>query len=352
MMEDKTDAGVMIRLIHQAMLKHGVDVEDVFRRCGITPEYLARDQLRTPHEAQLYFWAVLEEVSGDPDIGLHLGVHLPVFKGQVLEYLFLSSPTFGEGLRRGLAYQRLLSDAANSTLEVRDGMACLVLYSANASVRRIRHFNECFCLGLLKFFHFVTEGAFRPEYIDFEHQAPDNCNEHERLFGCPVRFEQPENRVWFKAELLELPSPHAEPELLKLHEQLASQQMARLELQDIVSRVRRAIAELLESGEVSLEVVAQRLDMKPRTLRTRLNEANTNFNQVLAEFRCNLAKRLLAQTDESIDEIVYLTGFSEPSTFYRAFRRWVGMTPVEYRRQKKSEAEPEAGLSSKAANLS
>lgn len=106
----------------------------------------------------------------------------------------------------------------------------------------------------------------------------------------------------------------------------------------MVSQVRRVIAELLESGEVSLEVVAQRLDLKPRTLRTRLSEANTNFNQVLAEFRCHLAKKLLSQTDESIDEIVYLTGFSEPSTFYRAFRRWVGMTPVEYRRQKQNQS--------------
>jgi len=80
--------------------------------------------------------------------------------------------------------------------------------------------------------------------------------------------------------------------------------------------------------------VAERLDIKPRSLRTRLTDVGTNFNQLLADYRCNLAKRLLAKTDESIDEIVYLTGFSEPSTFYRAFKRWVGQTPVEYRKSR------------------
>ncbi len=337
MIENKTDAGVMVHLIHQAMLDQGVDVDEVFRRCGITPAYLAQAQLRTPHEAQVFFWETLEDVSGDPDIGLHLGVHVPVLRGQVLQYLFLSSPTFGEGLRRGLAYQRLLSDAANSRLEVLGDLACITLDTGNTSVRQIRHFTECFCLGLLKFFRFVTEDAFQPARITFEHAAPASSVEHERLFGCQVEFGQPLNQVWFAASLLDLPSPHAEPELLKLHEQLASQQVARLELQDIVSQVRRVIAELLESGEVSLEVVARRLGIKARTLRTRLSEADTNFNQVLADFRCHLAKKLLSQTSESIDEIVYLTGFSEPSTFYRAFRRWVGTTPVEYRRQKQLE---------------
>jgi AraC-like DNA-binding protein len=82
--------------------------------------------------------------------------------------------------------------------------------------------------------------------------------------------------------------------------------------------------------------VAAQLNLPVRRLRTQLAEADTSFQQILSDFRCRLAKRLLAQTSESIERIVYLTGFSEPSTFYRAFRRWTGETPVEYRRRKQS----------------
>ena len=96
---------------------------------------------------------------------------------------------------------------------------------------------------------------------------------------------------------------------------------------------------MLELGQPSLESVAERLGMNERVLRSRLTEAGTSFNQVLADYRCVLAKRLLARTDESIADVVYLTGFSEPSTFYRAFKRWTGLTPIEYRQQKQQRVE-------------
>lgn len=322
----------MLRLIYEAMKAEGIDIESLFKRLGIDENYINSDQLRTPHHAQVFFWQTLEEMTADPDIGLHLGKKLPVYKGQVLEYLFLSSPNFGEGLRRSLNYQRLLSDAAQSDF-VQNGEECyLVLNSAADEVRQLGHFAEAFVQGIMAFFRSVTGGQFAPSRIDFEHRRDSGLEEVERVLQCPVSFGQPENRLYFPAHVLDCPSPHAEPGLLALHEQFASEQVARLEKKDIVGQVERVVAELLDSGEVTLDTVAARLEIKPRTLRTRLAEAETSFNQVLSDFRYRLARQLLATTTESIDEIVYLTGFSEPSTFYRAFKRWSGMTPVEYRR--------------------
>ncbi len=274
-----------------------------------------------------------------PHVGLHLGKHIPVYKGQVLEYLFLSSPNFGEGLDRALSYQRLLSDAASAEL-FREGDR--VFLRQPFWGRRLSHLNECVMMGLIKFFRFVTDDAFEPLEVHFGHANQGDLLEYERAFDCPVKFDMPSVGVYFDAALLSLPSAHHEPELLRLHEQLASEQVARLEKQDLVAQVNRLIAELLESGHANLEEVAERLGIKARQLRTRLADAGTNFNQLVADYRCKLAKRLLAGTDESIDEIVYLTGFSEPSTFYRAFKRWVGMTPIEYRRMKAEEDAAEA----------
>ena len=111
----------------------------------------------------------------------------------------------------------------------------------------------------------------------------------------------------------------AEPELLQLHEQLAIEKLQELARYDLVGEVRRAIGSTLESGETTLETVASQLSITPRRLRTQLSEANTSFQQILSDYRCRLAKKLLANTAESVERIVYLTGFSEPSTFYRAF---------------------------------
>jgi AraC-like DNA-binding protein len=336
-MSELKDAGVMLRMIYQAIVKEGLNVSLLMSKLGISPEYLQSKQLRTPHDSQTLFWQAVEEISGDQDIGLHLGQQLSVFRGQVLEYLFLSSSSFGEGLRRALNYQRLISDASNAELVTTADESYMVINTASEEVRQLRHFNECFSQGLIAFFKFVTDDAFVPLRIDFVHAEPVNSKEVAQVMGCEVRFGCDENRLYFSRDILDRASQHAEPELMALHEQLASEQVARLEKMDIVDQVMRIIAELLESGDITLETVAEKLQIKPRSLRTRLGEAETNFNQLLSDYRYRLAKRLLAGTNESIDEIVYLTGFSEPSTFYRAFKRWSNMTPIEYRKNKQGQ---------------
>jgi AraC-like DNA-binding protein len=313
-MQELRDAGVMLRLIYEAMKKKGIDTDAIFTRLGVDENYVYTEQLRTPHSAQMYFWQAVEDVSGDPDVGLHLGQLLPAYKGQVLEYLFLSSPTFGEGLRRAQNYQRLLSDAANTDFFIEGDDACMVLDAASDDVRRLRHFNECFVLGLITFFRSITDGNFYPSRIEFEHERAEGQDHVREVLGCDVTFGAPQNRLYFPAKLLSHASPHAEPELLDLHERFASEQVARLEKKDIVGQVERIVAELLDSGEVTLDAVAERLGIKPRTLRTRLTEAETSFNQVLADFRYRLARQLLATTDESIDEIVYLRARTPWST--------------------------------------
>ncbi len=333
-MAEMTDSGVLLRMAYKAMVKAGIDADAVLAEVGLDKSILQVPDLRTPHDAQEWFWQALEKVSGDEHIGLHLGEHIPVYKGQVLEYLFLSSPTFGEGLKRALDYQRLLSDAAQGELfEEGDRVFLKQMIWSN----RLSHLNECMMMGVIKFFRFVTDDAFEPVEVHFGHARHADQLEYERLFDCPVKFDMPSVGMYFDAKVMTLPSAHHEPELLHLHEQLASEQVARLEKQDLVAQVNRLIGELLESGHANLEEVAERLGIKARQLRTRLADAGTNFNQLVADYRCRLAKRLLAGTDESIDEIVYLTGFSEPSTFYRAFKRWVGMTPIEYRKLKAEE---------------
>nr|WP_241585378.1 AraC family transcriptional regulator [Atopomonas sediminilitoris] len=314
------------------MTSAGVDVATLIQRCGLRLSDLQDKRLRTPHAAQQQFWQVLQELTQDPDIGLTLASHLPPYHGQVLEYLFLSSPNFGEGLRRAINYERLLSDALQGRLRREGDQAIL---SLNLPSDSQRPFIELLAHGVITFFQKITDSSFHPTALHFTFSQGASGERYQALYGCPVSLGSTENSLHFAAHWLDTPSPHAEPELLALHEQVASERVAELERQDLIHAVRRVIGEHLESGELSLECVAQQLGLRPRLLRSRLANADSSFNQILGDYRCRLAKRLLAGTDESIDQIVYLTGFSEPSTFYRAFRRWTDQTPVEYRRSRR-----------------
>ncbi|MFT5889165.1 MAG: AraC-like DNA-binding protein [Zhongshania sp.] len=339
---DLSDSSFLIQLVYPAMQLMGLDVDRIVNECRISTNLLEDRSARFPHSAQLQFWRVVEEVSGDPIVGLHLGDAVQVYRGQVLEYLFLSSPNFGEGLKRAQNYQRLVTDAMQFELHLGETQCTLELGFASDDDPELRHRNECFARFMIRYFQALTDGAFVADEINLSSAAAIDVAEYESIFGCKVNFDQPSSSLVFASSILATPSTHAEPDLLKLHEKLASKQLERLSRQDVVADVRQIIAEMLELGQPSLESVASRLDMNERVLRARLTEAGTSFNQVLADYRCVLAKRLLARTDESIADVVYLTGFSEPSTFYRAFKRWTELTPIEYRLQKKAEQNSQA----------
>ena len=118
-----------------------------------------------------------------------------------------------------------------------------------------------------------------------------------------------------------------------MHIEAANKHIALLQQRDFIIEVSGQIAALLESGGATLETVANKLNLSVRQLRHQLKTADTSFQKLLNKHRHSLARRLLSKTHEDISEIVYLTGFSEPSTFYRAFKRWEGTTPIEYRRR-------------------
>ncbi len=328
------DAAILFKMVYEGMRRAGYPVEEILALTGVA---LSRvdDNVRTPNHMQIAFWKAAESLTNDPDLGLHLAEHMPLYRGQVLEYLFLSSASFGAGLSRALAYQRLVSDVLDASIHIIDDEVYLsnttILYKDTSA---LRHFTECFTLSMLRFFRFVTEGKFHFTRIDFAFAQGASAAEYLRVFGCPVNLGQAETRLYFDIQIMDLPLWQSEPELLRLHERLALEKLQELARSDLVSDVRRAIGETLESGEVSLESIAERLSIPSRRLRTQLSDADTSFQQVLSDYRMRLAKHLLSKTNESVERIVYLTGFSEPSTFYRAFRRWTDETPIEYRKRK------------------
>jgi len=327
------DSSILLQLVHGALTNMGLDAEVIYNQYGFTAKKLQDKSKRFKHDANRAFWHAAEEITNDPCIGLHVAEHLPLYRGQVLEYPFISSQTFGDGLIRALNYQRLLSDVAQAYLVNEESDSRLVVDTRLGSNLN-HHFVVCVMCGMSRFFESITEKKFKPIEIDLTISKPQAAREYERVFKCKVNFSKQHNAIHFDGSVLSQPSRY-EPELLSLHEQLADQHMEKLAQQDLVQNVKNIIAELLESQEVTLDVVAKKMGMTARNLRSVLSSAQTSFNTLLSDYRSHLSKRLLVKTDEPMDEIVYLTGFSEPSTFYRAFKRWTGLTPLEYRNKNK-----------------
>ncbi|UVE19664.1 AraC family transcriptional regulator [Pseudomonas sp. LS44] len=332
-MRDLTDDVALMRPVIDALRASGVDPDKVLVRVGLPPGGLPAG--RFPHSAQALFWKAAAEECQEEHVGLYLAGHLPAFHGLLLEYLFLSSETFGDGLRHALRYMRLLSDTLNARLEI-EGESAILLLGMSDGVPR--HFPEMLAGAVIRLFAALTEGTFIPHRVQFMHNQGAPLERYAEVYGCPTDLGAERYALLFDASVLNKPSRHAAPELLRMHESLARRQLAEVERLDLVRNVRELIGELLVDGGATLEQVAGRLNMPPRRLRERLAMAGVRFNDLITDYRCRLAKDLLLKTDERIDVIVERTGFSEPSTFYRAFKRWVGETPVEFRKRGKVNA--------------
>lgn len=329
------DSGQLFLVAHQGMVAAGLDVDAVYRRFGYNAQKLElHGGVRTPHQQQATFWESVEAITGDADIGLHLCRHLPLYRGEIIEYLMFSSPTFGEGLERAFKYLRLVSDALSARLvhDKRGLRVCMI--SSALCEPQSRHTEICIAYEMLQFAASVTGGQAQAQRIRLRCPRVSPQAEYDATFDCPVSFGAEETELWFDPAILAYRSPHWDPDLLRLHEDLADKRLASLERQDLIARIRTLFSQRLELQRCELEDVATELGLSPRRLRFELTQAGTSFSQLLMEFRYALARRLLGHSDERIENIVYLTGFSEPSTFYRAFKRWSGLTPVQYRQQK------------------
>lgn len=327
---NSNDAGVFLWMTYQTMQKMELNATAIFASVHL-PDQPPDKTIRRANSTQQRFWQAAEEISHDPYIGLHVGMNMPTFRGQVIEYLFLSSPTFGDGLIRTIKYQDVLSSAFHLELKQHDGLVMLTGFQ-----HPVRHYQDCAISILIDFFKYISDGKFHASKIDLAYPIQMNVNEYQKFWQCPIEMDATHGCIYFDAQLLNLHSPAAAPDLLKIHESMAEQQLEFLEKHQLIEDIERILASgILEAGQFDQEQIATLLNKNPRTLRADLQLINSSYEKILSNYREKLSRKLLANTQENIDQIVYLTGFSEPSAFSRAFKRWTGETPTAYRQRKK-----------------
>jgi AraC-like DNA-binding protein len=180
-------------------------------------------------------------------------------------------------------------------------------------------------------FMWETDDTMRALNASFMHE-PDDVAEYARVLRCPIRVRASWNGWALSKDAMRLPLRRRDPDLRRWLERQAADILARLPVNsDARDEVRSVLSTLLTAGDVRIDVVARRLAMTPRTLQRRLSRAGTSFEALCDEARKEAAQTYLADTTLSIAEVTYLLGYSEPTAFHRAFKRWHGTTPQAFR---------------------
>lgn len=308
----------------------GVDVDAVLRDAGIAHATVVDLNGWVPVDAMARAWILVSERVKDPDFGLHAAETLPIGVYGVLEFATISSPNILGTLERVARYYRLMGAMSELGLEVgRDRARVTVRPVIAVDPARLRHYHEYTLAFLATRGRMLGGDAVAPSEVRFMHAAPPSTATHARIFRAPVRFAQAVNELVVPRRVLDMP--------LRTADAAASAALARAgetmlgsDAGDFLESAHAATRAALDGGDVSLEAVARRLRIGARTLQRRLHEHRTSYARLLDEVRSETARRWVEQRSMSFGEIAFGLGFSEPSAFHRAFKRWTGVTPRDY----------------------
>ncbi|MBY6197356.1 AraC family transcriptional regulator [Vibrio hangzhouensis] len=315
--------------------EHGYDISKILLSRNITEQVMADPNFKLSVEE---YYSILEQVlktAAIPALGIKVGKKFSLGDYGVLGYAFISSKSFDQALQLFFRYQAIIGGEAMSKEVLHyDGSEVFITVSCSSICTETQRFEveESFGQWLAMSDIMKMNGiSLQFSRIEFTFPKPDNFSNYQQEIPCPVYFEQSKNAIYFNKSDLEQRFSMAD----QVTSQLCSQQceviLNNLKSCDaLITSIRRMIINQ-PNENLSLEDVARFLNLSPRTLRRRLKDNSTSFGDIKSEIRMEVAREYLLNTKISTQEIAHLVGYSDVANFYRAFKKYQGVTPGDFR---------------------
>lgn len=322
----------MVRAVVEAVERAGVRRDRLLAAAGLDCRQLDDCNARLSLGQYDRVQRAALELSGDEALGLHMGEHVSSAAFDLLGHLAEHAATLRVGIETIARYSRILSEGPFAAL-IEEGETASVRYAfkrdASPSIRLLA---ELAMSGTLRLIRQFAGPSAHPRRVCFEHDAPAYVTEYERIFAGAQRFGQAFTGIDFERSWLERTQLYKNPELYTVLQTQAERALGRLARE---ARVSELVMEHLGSHDLaqvpSMDEVARHFEMSARSLRRRLLTEGVVYKDLVERALATRAKRMLEAPRASIQETAYAMGFATPAAFHRAFKRWTGMTPKEYR---------------------
>lgn len=321
----------------QLLESYGLDAKAIFVEAGIDPESIFDANARIPSEAMDRIVLEGARQSADPNFGLREARFFRPAHLGALGFAWLASSTLRVAFERMSRYCRMINDQLQIELTDVDDSVQVKFTSKNSSQNA--NLREQGRLALaVKCCRVIASENFSARKMCFHQSEPKDTSELFAYFRCPIEFNSEFTGMLVDQEWMDQRLTGSNEQLAQLNEHIVVKYLAHLEKSDIVNRCKASIMDSLGSGSVSETKVANTLHMTPRNLHRRLQKENTSFKVLLNEVRQDLALQYIQDRSLTLTEISFMLGFSEVSSFSRAFRNWTGQAPSSMRQTSQNSA--------------
>ena len=320
----------VLRGIPEILERFGVPSEPILKAAKLTLRDLEDPELTAPFAELDQLISTCVRETKCTHLGLLLGRYVNLQSFGIMGRLARNAPTVGQALQDLGDYFQLADSGGSPVIAVNGGK---VTFSYGIHVSGVRNTDQIYDMSMragLNLMRQLCGTGWRPELVLLPRKRPSDLQPYREAFGAPLHFNATQAALVFPEWWLSRAVVDADP---LLHSVLEDRASVAMDQQDplLLGDVRRTIRILLMSHECSRGDVARKLGIHERTLGRRLQATGMTFQQLLDEARSQLASQLLHDTRAPIARISASLGYQNPTVFARAFRRWTGSTPRQFR---------------------
>lgn len=314
-----------MEVLWKLLKENHINPERVFSKYNLNHSDLKNTEQRIPLKIIPHLWNDAYDLVESPCFGLNAYKYWhPSYLG-ALGYAWLSSKTLREGFTRLSRFISILSHSGPIDFQESDTEFSVIFFPHITGINPARSDNAL--STVLHMCRINYQEELNPNNVTFTHSKPECVGDYFSYFKSDVRFDAEFDSLTFSQEVMDTPLPGANKQLAQLNDQVMIQYLKELTLDGLEERVKAIIVNKLPSGIVTGNIVAQELSMSHRNLQRKLTELNTTFKKLLKESRHYLAEKYVTEGKMNMTEITFMLGFSELSSFSRAYKRWTGHSP-------------------------
>jgi AraC-like DNA-binding protein len=328
MSEDRVIAGSWVKVICRALDAAGFDSGELLRAAGIDPRGLDGPNTFCPLSMSLKVWDIAMRATGDPAFGVKAASQIKFTSFHVLSFGIAASCTLKEAFERAQRFCHVVSNVVEYEF-YRRGDEYHFTIEPTAPIPN--ESLDCLVGAYLRMARSFMGREFSPLRVEMRRLRPPVLGDFESLIRAPITFGAAETKLVFDADSMHR-GLEGDPELARHQDELANDLISRSDRENITARVRQTLTQKLVSGEPTQDEVAVLLGMSSRTLQRKLNNRGATYKDILEQTRRELAFTYLREPHQSVTEVGYRLGYSDPSCFTRAFRRWTNHSPIDWRR--------------------